>query len=71
MKGLTKSQLLEYVSTKRDICLKEWKANIAAGNTIMADKILQTYFDLNTIYLCMTDNDFARQSYHDWTGKEL
>lgn len=71
MKGLTKSQLLEYVITKRDFYRNDWKEYRNKGNIIEANNMWYAYNALDTVYRCMTDNDFARRSYKDWTGKEL
>lgn len=71
MKGLTRSQLLEYVRIKRDGYYEAWEAYKAAGDDRMADKMWTNYDELDTIYRCMTDNDFAKCSYKIWTGKEL
>lgn len=70
MKGLTKSQLLEYVKTKRDAFYDLWKSYKLDGDEIMADKMWSAYDELDSVYLCMTDNSFARFSYNNWTGKE-
>ena len=43
MKGLTKSQLLEYVKTKRDAYYYLWKSYKAAGDVRMADKMWSAY----------------------------
>lgn len=71
MKGLTKSQLLEYVKTKRDDYYALWKSYRADGDDIMAAKAWSAYDALDSVYLVMTNNDFARFSYNNWTGKEL
>ena len=71
MKGLTRSQLLEYVKIKRDSYHELWKSYKAAGDDIMAEKVWGSYDELDSVYLCMTDNNFARFSYTNWTGKEL
>ena len=71
MKGLTKSQLLEYVKTKRDAYYDVWKSYKDGGNRIMAKQAWGSYNELYSVYLCMTDNEFARFSYTNWTGKEL
>lgn len=71
MKGLTKSQLLEYVKIKRDVYYDLWKSYKAAGDVRMADKMWSAYDEIYIVYLCMTDKEFARFSYNHWTGKEL
>lgn len=70
MNGLTKSQLLEYVRIKRDAYYALWETYRDEGNDIMADKIWSAYEELDILYLCMTDNDYAKFSFKTWTGKE-
>lgn len=71
MECLTKSQLLEYITAKRDFFLEEHERYRAVGNDIMAEKMWQAYDSFETIHLFMTNSYFARFAYTYWTGKEL
>ena len=71
MKGLTKSQLLEYVNAKRNFCQNEYRKYKDAENDLMAENMWNAHKVLDTVYCCMTDKDYARASYFIWTGKEL
>lgn len=71
MKGLTRSQLLEYVKTKRDAFYDLWQSYKANGDEITAGKMWSAYHELDSVYLCITDNKFSQVSYKEWTGKEI
>lgn len=71
MKGLTRAQLLEYVKTKRDDYYARWEACEVECDEINGEQMWIAFEEMDTIYRCMVDNDFAKSSYRFWTGKEL